>query len=104
MSANTGNTSCAARSSLAPCFSTKYSNVCAEKSAEAIMTEFKGKIALVTGTSGIGLASAMRLAASGATVLACGNDASTNEGFDRIAREQDLPMSTLLTDVSVEAE
>jgi NAD(P)-dependent dehydrogenase (short-subunit alcohol dehydrogenase family) len=68
------------------------------------MTEFKGKIALVTGTSGIGLASAMRLAASGATVLACGNDASTNEGFDRIAREQDLPMSTLLTDVSVEAE
>ncbi|MGT2447097.1 SDR family NAD(P)-dependent oxidoreductase (plasmid) [Ensifer adhaerens] len=68
------------------------------------MTEFKGKIALVTGTSGIGLASAIRLASSGATVLACGNDVATNEIFDRIAKERDLPMSTRLTDVAVEAE
>lgn len=68
------------------------------------MTEFNGKIALVTGTSGIGLASAIRLASSGATVLACGNDVSTNEAFDRIARERGLPMSARLTDVSVEGE
>src|SRR6478736_5539782 len=66
--------------------------------AETIMTEFKGKIALVTGTS------AIRLASSGATVLACGNDVATNEIFDRIAKERDLPMSTRLTDVAVEAE
>ncbi|MCK3778173.1 SDR family oxidoreductase [Ensifer sesbaniae] len=68
------------------------------------MTEFKGKIALVTGTSGIGLASAIRLASSGAIVLACGNDLATNERFDKIASERNLPMSTRLTDVSVEAE
>lgn len=68
------------------------------------MTEFKGKIALVTGTSGIGLASAIRLASSGATVLACGNDVVVNESFDRIAKERGLPMSARLTDVSVEAE
>lgn len=68
------------------------------------MTEFQGKIALVTGTSGIGLATATRLASSGAIVVACGNDLSANATFDGIARERGLSMSTLLVDVSVEAE
>lgn len=54
------------------------------------MAEFQGKIALVTGTSGIGLASATRLASSGATVLACGNDPSANAAFDKVAREWGL--------------
>lgn len=68
------------------------------------MTEFAGKIALITGTSGIGLASAIRLASAGAKVLACGNDAAANAAFDRIAGERGLAMASRLTDVSVEAE
>lgn len=68
------------------------------------MTEFAGKIALITGTSGIGLASAIRLASAGAKVLACGNDAAANQTFDRIANERGLAMASRLTDVSVEAD
>ncbi len=68
------------------------------------MTEFAGKVALVTGTSGIGLASAIRLASAGARVLACGNDPAANETFDRIAGERGLAMASRLTDVSVEKE
>ncbi|MBD8554522.1 SDR family oxidoreductase [Rhizobium sp. CFBP 8762] len=68
------------------------------------MTEFAGKIALVTGTSGIGLASAIGLATRGATVLACGNDASANAVLDGIARARGLSMSARMVDVSVEAE
>lgn len=40
--------------------------------------EFAGKVALVTGTSGIGRAVALRLAAMGARVLALGNDPVLN--------------------------
>ena len=40
--------------------------------------EFKGKAALVTGTSGIARATAQRLAAGGASVLACGIDPDAN--------------------------
>jgi meso-butanediol dehydrogenase/(S,S)-butanediol dehydrogenase/diacetyl reductase len=68
------------------------------------MTEFAGKIALITGTSGIGLASAIRLASAGAKVLACGNDAAANQTLDRIASERGLAMASRLTDVSVEAD
>ncbi|WP_457579723.1 SDR family NAD(P)-dependent oxidoreductase [Ensifer canadensis] len=68
------------------------------------MTEFAGKVALVTGTSGIGLASAVRLATAGAQVLACGNDAAANQTFDQIAQERGLAMASRLADVSVEAE
>ncbi len=42
------------------------------------MGEFDGKAALVTGTSGIARATALRLAASGAAVLACGIDPDAN--------------------------
>jgi len=42
------------------------------------MSEFAGKVALVTGTSGIARATALRLAAAGASVLACGIDAAAN--------------------------
>ena len=35
---------------------------------------FQGRTALVTGTSGMGLASALRLASEGATVQLCGID------------------------------
>lgn len=42
------------------------------------MDEFEGKAALITGTSGIARATALRLAASGASVLACGIDPDAN--------------------------
>lgn len=40
--------------------------------------DFEGKIALVTGSSGIGLASALRLAQGGGRVHLCGNDKTLN--------------------------
>ena len=42
------------------------------------MKEFERKVAIVTGTTGIGRAIAMRLASGGASVLACGIDAAAN--------------------------
>ncbi|MES2542226.1 MAG: SDR family oxidoreductase [Pseudomonadota bacterium] len=62
--------------------------------------EFAGKIALVTGTSGIGRASARRLAQGGAKVLALGIDPKVNAEFDALAKTENLPMETRLCDVS----
>jgi NAD(P)-dependent dehydrogenase (short-subunit alcohol dehydrogenase family) len=42
------------------------------------MAEFDNKVAIVTGTSGIARATALRLASAGAAVLACGIDAAAN--------------------------
>jgi NAD(P)-dependent dehydrogenase (short-subunit alcohol dehydrogenase family) len=42
------------------------------------MNDFAGRVALVTGTTGIGRATALRLAAGGAQVLACGIEAAAN--------------------------
>jgi NAD(P)-dependent dehydrogenase (short-subunit alcohol dehydrogenase family) len=42
------------------------------------MDEFTGKVALVTGTTGIGLATARRLAEGGAAIVACGIDGKAN--------------------------
>ncbi|MDX8533027.1 SDR family oxidoreductase [Mesorhizobium sp. VK25A] len=42
------------------------------------MKDFEGKVALVTGTTGIGLATARRLAAGGAAIIACGIDRAAN--------------------------
>ncbi len=42
------------------------------------MGEFDGRVALVTGTSGIARATALRLAAAGARIVACGIDAAAN--------------------------
>jgi meso-butanediol dehydrogenase/(S,S)-butanediol dehydrogenase/diacetyl reductase len=43
------------------------------------MKEFAGKVAIVTGTTGIGRATAMRFAAGGAQVVACGIETTANE-------------------------
>ncbi len=43
------------------------------------MQEFGGKVAIVTGTTGIGRAAAQRLARDGAKVLACGIDSAAND-------------------------
>jgi len=50
-----------------------------------LSTEFAGKVALVTGTSGIGRAAALRLAQAGASVLACGIDDGMNAEMAALA-------------------
>jgi len=45
------------------------------------MKEFAEKVALVTGTTGIGRAIALRLAAGGAQVVGCGIDTTANAEF-----------------------
>jgi meso-butanediol dehydrogenase/(S,S)-butanediol dehydrogenase/diacetyl reductase len=49
------------------------------------MKDFAGRVALVTGTTGIGRAVAKRLAAGGAQVVACGIEAVGNEELAREA-------------------
>jgi meso-butanediol dehydrogenase / (S,S)-butanediol dehydrogenase / diacetyl reductase len=66
--------------------------------------EFSGKVALVTGTSGIGRASARRLAQGGAKVLALGIDPKVNAEMDALAKAENLTMETRLCDVSDETQ
>ncbi|MFM7336071.1 MAG: SDR family NAD(P)-dependent oxidoreductase [Tabrizicola sp.] len=66
--------------------------------------EFSGKVALVTGTSGIGRASARRLAQGGAKVLALGIDPTANAEFDALAKSDGLAMASRLCDVSDDAQ
>jgi NAD(P)-dependent dehydrogenase (short-subunit alcohol dehydrogenase family) len=62
--------------------------------------EFNGKVALVTGTSGIGRASAIRLATGGATVLACGIDDAANAALAGDAQARGLAVHPWKADVS----
>lgn len=68
------------------------------------MSEFAGKVALVTGTTGIGRASAIRLAQGGATVLACGIDVAANAALEAEAKGLNLAIHSYTADVSVEAQ
>ena len=45
--------------------------------------DFEHKMAIVTGTTGIGKAVAIRLARGGARVLACGIDNAANRALNR---------------------
>ena len=65
-----------------------------------ISHEMAGKIALVTGTSGIGRASAIRLAQAGASVLACGIDDKANAECAEVAASRGLPIQVTKADVS----
>lgn len=62
--------------------------------------EFNGKVALVTGTTGIGRASAIRLATGGATVLACGIDDAANAALAGDAQARGLAVHPWKADVS----
>lgn len=64
--------------------------------------EFIGKVALVTGTTGIGRAAAIRLAQGGARVLACGIDLAANQDLAGLAAAQDLPIIAQHMDVADE--
>ncbi|MDX7952221.1 SDR family oxidoreductase [Lichenihabitans sp. Uapishka_5] len=64
------------------------------------MTDFIGKVALVTGTTGIGAATALRLARGGAAVLAVGIDAAGNAALAAEAIAAGLRLETALVDVT----
>jgi NAD(P)-dependent dehydrogenase (short-subunit alcohol dehydrogenase family) len=65
------------------------------------MPEFKDKVAIVTGTTGIGRAIALHLARQGASVAALGIDTTANGELQDIAAEEGLSLIVLTTDVSV---
>lgn len=68
------------------------------------MNDFTGKVALVTGTSGIGRASARRLAQGGAKVMGLGIDPKVNAEFDALAKAEGMEMKSLECDVSDDAQ
>ncbi|MEI9400638.1 glucose 1-dehydrogenase [Mesorhizobium argentiipisi] len=65
------------------------------------MKDFDGKVALVTGTTGIGLATARRLAAGGAAIVACGIDRSANAAMRAELESSGAGALVVDTDVSV---
>jgi meso-butanediol dehydrogenase / (S,S)-butanediol dehydrogenase / diacetyl reductase len=64
------------------------------------MSEFGGKVALVTGTTGIGRAIATRFARGGAGVVACGVEAAANEDLARAAKKDCLTLQVETCDVT----
>lgn len=65
------------------------------------MPDFNHKVAVVTGTTGIGRAVALHLARQGASVAALGIDAAANIELQHLVAEEGLPLIVLTTDVSV---
>ena len=68
------------------------------------MNDFQDKVAIVTGTTGIGRAVAKRLARGGARVLACGIDTGANEALAREAEAAGLTVTVQRCDVSSVAD
>jgi meso-butanediol dehydrogenase/(S,S)-butanediol dehydrogenase/diacetyl reductase len=68
------------------------------------MKDFEDKVALVTGTTGIARASARRLAAGGASVVACGIDAEANAALRRLAESDGLSIRVRQADMSAPAD
>jgi meso-butanediol dehydrogenase / (S,S)-butanediol dehydrogenase / diacetyl reductase len=68
------------------------------------MKDFDGKVALVTGTTGIGLATARRLAAGGAAILALGIDENANAAMQAGLDRSGAAALVVATDVSVPDE
>lgn len=64
------------------------------------MSEFETKAALVTGTTGIGRAIAVRFAAGGASVMACGIDGPANRELAEEAEQRGMPLRVESCDVS----
>lgn len=64
--------------------------------------DFAGKVALVTGSSGIGLGAALRLARGGAKVFLCGIDDTHNQSAQQAGADLDITVSKL--DVSNEPD
>lgn len=68
------------------------------------MMDFENKMAIVTGTTGIGKAIAIRLARGGARVLACGIDKAANKAFEQDAIAERITVEVRQCDVSSAAE
>lgn len=66
--------------------------------------QLENKVALVTGTTGIGRATAIRLATEGARVLAVGISEEGNAALAAVAVAEHLPISVRYCDVSVATE
>ncbi len=66
--------------------------------------EFENKSTIVTGTSGIGRAIALRLARGGARVLACGIDAGANASLMNEAQAENISIEVRQCDVSRAAD
>ena len=64
------------------------------------MKEFAERVALVTGTTGIGRAIAKRFAGGGARVIACGIERVGNEELARQAAEMELTIQVERCDVT----
>ena len=64
------------------------------------MKEFQGKVAIVTGTTGIGRAIAKRFATDGADVLACGIEVSANQELALDAKSNGLSVRVERCDVT----
>ncbi len=64
------------------------------------MNEFEHRVAIVTGTTGIGRAIAKRLAADGCSVLACGIDSSANDELRQETAAARLTLRVETCDVS----
>jgi len=64
------------------------------------MNEFEGKVAIVTGTTGIGRAIAKRFAAGGANVLGCGIEVAANKELALDAKTSGLSLRVELCDVT----
>ena len=64
------------------------------------MMDFENKTAIVTGTTGIGKAIAIRLARGGARVLACGIDKAANKALEQDAIAEGITLEVRQCDVS----
>lgn len=68
------------------------------------MREFTGKVAVVTGTTGIGRAVALHLARQGAAVASLGIDQAANAELETMAVAENLALTVFHADVSVPAD
>ena len=64
------------------------------------MKEFENRVAIVTGTSGIGRAIAKRLAAGGCSVVACGIESAANQELGQETQAGELALRVEHCDVS----
>ncbi|PBC18673.1 SDR family NAD(P)-dependent oxidoreductase, partial [Mesorhizobium sp. WSM4311] len=65
------------------------------------MSDFENKVALVTGTTGIALATARRLAQGGAAIVACGIDRAANAAMQESLAKAGADALVQTVDVSI---